>query len=139
MHAPKAARMPWIKKVVTGFTIIAIDVARACGSHETLKALVGSITEDVPNWAAMFVSECDASTHSLDFAEDAHLHLRHMPGRGSRPMRWIVNSRFKSNMKSCKWLGRSGALTLGSTCIVGTHNALGDSLRSLQVCWTPQL
>ena len=108
--------------------MIAINAARACGSLETMQALVSGITADCPNWAAIFVSECDSSSRVIDFTSDAHLHIRHMPGKGSRPMQWIVNSKFKASMVSCKWLGRSGALTLGSTCLVGTHNAHGDSL-----------
>ena len=93
-----------------------------------MKALVNSLSEDVPSWAAIFIPESDSSSLDLDYTEDAHLHLRHKPGKGSRPMRLIVHSRFKSNMTSCKWLGRSGALTLGSVCLIGTHGALGDGL-----------
>ena len=117
-----------LRKIVAGFTVIAINAARSCGNMETMQALVSGITADCPDWAAIFVSECDSSSRVIDFTNDAHLHLRHMPGKGSRPMQWIVNSKFKACMRSCKWLGRSGALTLGSTCIVGTHNAHGDGL-----------
>ena len=95
-----------------------------------MKALVDCLAEDVPSWAAIFISESDSSNRDLSFSNDAHIHLRHDPGRGSRPMRWIINSRFKSNLSSCKWLGRSGAVTLGSVCLIGTHGALGDGLAS---------
>ena len=116
--------------LLASFTVIAINVARTCGTHATLKAFISSVTQDVKNWAAVFISETDASTANLDFEEDAHVQYRHMPGRGCRPMRWVVNAKYKSSLKGCKWLGRAGALTLGNMCIVGTHNGFGATLTS---------
>ena len=116
------------KEALSGFTVISLNAARALGNHDCMKALVDLLAEDVPNWAAIFISESDSSNADLSFSTDAHVHERHNPGKGSRPMRWIINSRFKSNIGSVKWLGRSGALTLGSVCLIGTHGGLGDGL-----------
>ena len=113
-----------------------MNVGKACGTDEGLRSVIGVVSESVPKWTILFLSEVDRFRDKRPPLASYHLTYRHWPGEGSFAMQIIVQSSLRRLVQSIVWCNRCGALHLFqkntnnidsiNSYVIVLHNAHGD-------------
>ena len=113
---------------------MSVNAAKRLGSPAAFDELLQGVSECQPDWAVIYVSECDGLFHQGDACYIwPHSVFRHWPGPGSMPMLMIVNSWARPFLKATMTEGRAMLAQFCDYCsinvsLIGLHGGHDDAL-----------
>ena len=91
---------------------VSVNAGCKASQKQTLHSISAWASAVHPGWMAMFIPECDNFGQRIppSAIHSHHTVFRHFPGPGSRPMLWMINSKYFHNVQQVLWHGRCGVL-----------------------------